>query len=168
MARSPGGLETKEMIDERWRRLRTLFDQVREMPVDERSTFLDHELEGQPELRAELDTLLADSDSAIGFLADPETPAPGSLVGAYRLLELLGEGGFGVVYLAEQLRPIRRRVALKLVKPGMDTKQVIARFETERQALALMDHPGIAQVFDAGETEAGRPYIAMEFVPGVP
>ena len=96
------------------------------------------------------------------------SPAAGTVVGAYTLVEPIGEGGFAVVYLAEQVVPMRRRVALKLIKPGMDSKQVIARFEAERQALALMDHPGIAQVFDAGETEAGRPYFAMEYVPGVP
>ncbi len=160
-----------------WARLRALFDRVQGMAGDDRSTFLDRELRDEPEFRAELEALLADAASASGFLvtrgevekrAPGGAPSPGSTVGPYRILELLGEGGFGVVYLAEQTRPIRRRVALKLIKPGMDTKQVIARFEAERQALALMDHPGIAQVFDAGETEAGRPYFAMEHVPGVP
>jgi serine/threonine protein kinase len=92
----------------------------------------------------------------------------GSSIGGYKLLSVLGEGGCGIVYLAEQERPVRRRVALKLIKPGMDTKQVIARFEAERQALALLDHPNIAHVYDAGTTEDGRPYFAMEFVKGVP
>ncbi len=92
----------------------------------------------------------------------------GSHIGCYKLLSVLGEGGFGMVYLAEQQHPIKRLVALKVIKPGMDTKQVIARFETERQALAMLDHPNIAQVFDAGATEAGRPYFAMEYVKGVP
>jgi serine/threonine protein kinase len=92
----------------------------------------------------------------------------GSTIGCYKLLSVLGEGGFGMVYLAEQQRPIKRLVALKLIKPGMDTKQVIARFETERQALAMLDHPHIARVFDAGATEAGRPYFAMEYVKGIP
>jgi serine/threonine protein kinase/WD40 repeat protein len=92
----------------------------------------------------------------------------GSTIGCYKLLSVLGEGGFGMVYLAEQQRPIKRLVALKLIKPGMDTKQVIARFETERQALAMLDHPNIARVFDAGATEAGRPYFAMEYVKGIP
>ncbi len=92
----------------------------------------------------------------------------GSRIGDYKLLSVLGEGGFGMVYLAEQEHPIRRQVALKVIKPGMDTKQVIARFETERQALAMLDHPNIAHVFDAGATEAGRPYFAMEYVKGVP
>jgi serine/threonine protein kinase len=88
-------------------------------------------------------------------------------VGSYKLLSVLGEGGFATVYLAEQDRPVKRRVALKLIKPGMDTKQVIARFEAERQALALLDHPNIAQVYDAGTTEAGRPYFVMEHIKGV-
>jgi serine/threonine protein kinase len=92
----------------------------------------------------------------------------GSTIGCYKLLSVLGEGGFGMVYLAEQQHPIKRLVALKVIKPGMDTKQVIARFETERQALAMLDHPNIARVFDAGATEAGRPYFAMEYVKGIP
>jgi len=93
---------------------------------------------------------------------------PGALIGRYKLLRILGEGGYGIVYLAEQQRPVKRRVALKVIKPGMDSKQVIARFEAERQALALLDHPNIAHVFNAGTTDAGRPYFAMEYVKGVP
>jgi eukaryotic-like serine/threonine-protein kinase len=93
---------------------------------------------------------------------------PGSLIGPYKLLQRIGEGGMGAVYLAEQDRPVRRRVALKVVKPGMDTEQVVARFEAERQALAIMDHPSIAKVFDAGVTDSGRPYFVMELVKGVP
>ena len=92
----------------------------------------------------------------------------GTIIGPYKLLEKIGEGGFGVVYMADQLRPVQRRVALKIIKPGMDTKQVIARFEAERQALALMEHPNIAKVFEAGTTETGRPYFVMELVRGVP
>src|SRR4029079_19027302 len=86
----------------------------------------------------------------------------------YKLLEQIGEGGMGVVYVAEQTEPVRRRVALKIIKPGMDTKQVIAGFEAERQALAMMDHPHIAKVLDAGTTDAGRPYFVMELVRGLP
>ncbi|MHC4510055.1 MAG: protein kinase domain-containing protein [Planctomycetota bacterium] len=93
---------------------------------------------------------------------------PGSQIGRYRLVQVIGEGGMGIVYLAEQKQPIRRQVALKVIKPGMDTKQVIARFEAERQALALLDHPNIAHVHDAGTTETGRPYFVMEYVKGVP
>lgn len=154
------------MADTRWTRLRELFDRIRELPVDERPAALDRELPGESQLRVELERLLDASELAAGFLVARPSLATGSTVGPYHLLEPIGEGGFGIVYLAEQLRPIRRRVALKLIKPGMDTKQVIARFEAERQALALMDHPGIAQVFEAGETELGRPYFAMEHVSG--
>ncbi|MCL4210609.1 MAG: tetratricopeptide repeat protein [Phycisphaeraceae bacterium] len=92
----------------------------------------------------------------------------GSAIGPYRLLQLIGEGGFGAVYMAEQREPIKRKVALKLIKLGMDTRQVIARFEAERQALAMMDHPNIARVLDAGASAAGRPYFVMELVKGVP
>src|SRR5689334_980436 len=90
------------------------------------------------------------------------------VIGPYQLLERIGEGGMGTVYMAEQTHPVRRRVALKVIKAGMDTRQVIARFEAERQALALMDHPNIARVLDAGATDAGRPYFVMELVQGLP
>ena len=93
---------------------------------------------------------------------------PGAVIGPYRLLQQIGEGAFGTVFMAEQSHPVRRRVALKVVKPGMDTREVIARFEAERQALALMDHPNIARVFDAGATDSGRPYFVMELVNGIP
>src|SRR5216110_191387 len=98
----------------------------------------------------------------------PISEGPGTVIGRYKLLEKLGEGGFGAVYVAEQKEPVKRRVALKIIKLGMDTRQVIARFEAERQALALMDHPNIAKVFDAGATETGRPYFVMELVRGIP
>ena len=93
---------------------------------------------------------------------------PRAVIGRYKLLEQVGEGGFGVVFMAEQTHPVKRRVALKIIKPGMDTRQVIARFEAERQALAMMDHPGIARVLDAGATETGRPFFVMELVRGTP
>ncbi len=93
---------------------------------------------------------------------------PGTQIGPYKLLQQIGEGGMGVVWMAEQLEPVRRRVALKVIKPGMDSRQVIARFESERQALAMMDHPSIARVLDAGTTQSGRPYFVMELVHGVP
>ena len=101
-------------------------------------------------------------------LSLPLTEKSGDRIGRYKLLEQIGEGGCGVVYMAEQEEPIRRRVALKVIKPGMDSKQVLARFEAERQVLALMDHPNIAKVLDAGATEKGRPYFVMELVKGIP
>ena len=97
----------------------------------------------------------------------PLTEKPGDKIGHYKLLQQIGEGGCGVIYLAEQQEPIRRRVAFKVIKLGMDTRQFIARFEAERQALALMDHPNIARVLDAGATETGRPYFVMELVRGI-
>src|SRR5947207_1617443 len=97
----------------------------------------------------------------------PITEKPGDRIGRYKLLQQIGEGGCGVVYMAEQEEPIRRRVALKVIKLGMDTRQVVARFEAERQALALMDHPNIAKVLDAGSTDTGRPYFVMELVRGI-
>jgi serine/threonine protein kinase len=99
---------------------------------------------------------------------EPINEGPGTVIGPYKLLEQIGEGGFGLVFMAEQQQPIRRKVAVKVLKPGMDTRQVIARFEAERQALALMDHPNIARVLDAGQTTSGRPYFVMELVRGVP
>ena len=92
----------------------------------------------------------------------------GAIIGRYKLLEKIGEGGFGIVFMAEQIEPVQRKVALKIIKAGMDTKEVIARFEAERQAIALMDHPNIARALDAGATEAGRPYFVMELVRGIP
>src|SRR5262249_48657308 len=93
---------------------------------------------------------------------EPPRERPGTVIGPYKLMEQIGEGGMGLVFAAEQHHPVRRKVALKLIKPGMDTREVIARFEAERQALALMDHPNIARVFDAGATESGQPYFVME------
>src|ERR1700683_4543790 len=101
-------------------------------------------------------------------MAEPIREQVGATIGPYKLMEQIGEGGFGLVFVAEQQQPIRRKVALKIIKPGMDTRQVIARFEAERQALALMEHPNIARVLDAGATESGRPYFVMELVRGVP
>ena len=100
--------------------------------------------------------------------AQPSSPRTTETIGPYRLLQQLGEGGMGEVWLAEQTRPVHRQVALKVIKAGMDTAHVVARFEAERQALALMDHPAIARVFDAGATPRGRPYFVMEYVPGEP
>jgi Protein kinase domain len=110
------------------------------------------------------------ASTIVGGVAGTSTPREqvGAVVGPYKLLQQLGEGGFGIVYMAEQEKPVRRVVALKIIKPGMDTAQVIARFESERQALALMDHPNIARVLDAGATDSGHPYFVMELVRGVP
>ncbi len=109
-------------------------------------------------LESDADVTLGDSGPVGG---------PGTVIGRYKLLEEIGEGGMAVVYMAEQKEPIRRKVALKIIKLGMDTKQVIARFEAERQVLAMMDHPNVAKVLDAGATDAGRPYFVMELVKGV-
>ncbi len=106
--------------------------------------------------------------SSAATIDQPALEQPGATIGPYKLLQQIGEGGMGVVYMAEQTHPLKRRVALKIIKPGMDTKQVVARFEAERQALAMMDHPNIAKVLDAGKTESGRPYFVMELVKGVP
>jgi serine/threonine protein kinase/Tol biopolymer transport system component len=145
----------------------------------QRAAYLESACAGDPELRARVEALLKAHDRAQRFLETPPpfvdapvldeslTEGPGTVIGRYKLLEKIGEGGMAVVYMAEQTEPIRRKVALKIIKLGMDTKQVIARFEAERQALALMDHPSIAKVLDAGATETGRPYFVMELVTGV-
>ncbi len=130
--------------------LRTRLEALLRVYTDDQ-TFLERPAEGVP---------VATGDGVI--------ESPGRQIGAYKLLELIGEGGFGKVFMAEQTQPVRRMVALKIIKPGMDTREVIARFESERQALALMGHPNIAQIIDGGETESGRPYFVMELVRGVP
>jgi len=144
---------------------------------EERAAFLDRACQGDLQLRAAVEALLKAHDHPDSFLEhplgeatidQPLTENPGSVIGLYKLLQQIGEGGFGIVYMAEQVEPVRRRVALKVIKPGMDTRQVIARFEAERQALAVMDHPNIAKVLDAGTTESGRPYFVMELVRGAP
>ena len=161
------------MSDKQRRRAEELFQQAVEMPVEERSGFLSERCAAA--VRREVDSLLAhfDEGTITSLQGTPsvgrdEALLVGEHVGPYKLLELIGEGGFGSVYMAEQEHPVRRKVALKLVKLGMDTKQVIARFEAERQALALMDHPHIARVLDAGATDTGRPYFVMELVRGIP
>ena len=114
-------------------------------------------------------SFLESSPLARGVTIDePIAERPGTVIGPYKLLEQIGEGGFGIVFMAEQQEPIRRKVALKILKPGMDTRQVIARFEAERQALAIMDHPNIAKVLDGGQTTSGRPYFVMDLVKGLP
>jgi len=108
------------------------------------------------------------SAAVAATIDEPIAERAGAVIGPYKLLEQIGEGGFGVVFMAEQTQPLRRRVALKVLKPGMDTRQVVARFEAERQALAIMDHPNIAKVHDGGTTPSGRPYFVMELVKGMP
>jgi len=167
--------------------------QARERPAAERPVFLDGACAGDVALRGCLEALLAAHEQPETRLAtevnrrdelhespikgqglkelsppmDADDEAVGQTLGRYKLLERVGEGGCGVVYVAEQTEPVRRRVALKVIKLGMDTKQVVARFEAERQALAMMDHPNIAKVLDAGATETGRPYFVMELVRGI-
>jgi serine/threonine protein kinase len=116
--------------------------------------------------RAEHDRFMTSPTASVSKTGAVITEGPGSKLGPYKILQLIGEGGFGSVFLAEQHEPVRRRVALKIIKLGMDTRQVIARFEAERQALALMDHPHIARVLDGGATDTGRPYFVMEYVIG--
>ncbi|MGO9470499.1 MAG: WD40 repeat domain-containing serine/threonine-protein kinase [Isosphaeraceae bacterium] len=146
---------------------------------EERAAYLERACAGNRALRESIEALLKANEGASGFLSrpapglaagsgQPVQEAPGTVIGRYKLLEQIGEGGMGVVYMAEQIEPVRRKVALKVIKPGMDTKQVIARFDAERQALALMDHRNIARILDAGATESGRPYFVMELVRGIP
>src|SRR5262245_47179365 len=147
---------------------------------EQRTAFLDEACAGNADLRRRVERMLEVQPQLGGFLQEPaaelvatvdQPPAAectGDMIGPFRLLEKIGEGGFGVVFMAEQTQPVRRKVALKVLKAGMDTQQVVARFEAERQALAIMDHPNIAKVFDGGATPSGRPYFVMELVKGVP
>lgn len=163
-------------------RLRELFDRAMQLDGEARAAFLESACAGDHALRARLEELTGAAADGT-FLSAPTgemgsqmrrqiaataplTERPGTRIGLYKLLQLIGEGGFGSVFLAEQEKPVRRRVALKIIKLGMDTRSVIARFEAERQALALMDHPHIARVLDAGATESGRPFFVMEYVVG--
>jgi WD40 repeat protein/serine/threonine protein kinase len=158
-------------------RAREIFVAALKMAPDQWEAYLNEACTDDRELRERVQHLLAAHLQAAGSFLEPVaqrlgsaagSPRPGSRTGPYKLLQQLGEGGMGVVYMAEQEQPVRRRVALKIIKPGMDSAQVIARFEAERQALALMDHLNIARVLDAGATATGRPYFAMELVHGVP
>src|SRR5215470_9324051 len=162
--------------------VKSIFGRAAEIALPaERAAFLDEAAAGHPTVRAEVEMLLkalGDAGSFMGFPAAPagetaefDTPiaeGEGTVVGPYTLREQIGEGGMGLVFVAEQQQPVRRKVALKVIKPGMDTRQVVARFEAERQALALMDHPNIAKVHDGGATGSSRPYFVMELVKGLP
>src|SRR6188768_3531310 len=160
---------------------REIFFEALEMDTPEaRAAYLQGACGRNSTLRRKVDELLKEHFSNDSLLAGPaleeeqtaevKSPgpeAPAQMLGRYKLLEKIGEGGFGEVWMAEQREPVKRRVALKIIKLGMDTRQVVARFEAERQALALMDHANIAKVFDAGETDTGRPYFVMELVRGI-
>ena len=170
------------MTESSRQRARRVFMEIADLAREERADALGRACGDDSALRAEVEALLAADASAAGFMASPTAgdatvlggPSSaareheGQLIGRYKLLQPIGEGGFGSVWMAEQREPVKRRVALKVIKLGMDTRQVIARFEAERQALAMMDHPNIAKVFDAGATETGRPYFVMEYIKGVP
>jgi WD40 repeat protein/serine/threonine protein kinase len=158
-----------------------LGEAVEHRSPEERAAFLDKACAGDAGRRARVEELLRAHQAAGNFLQGNRLPAelvatvdepmrerPGTVIGTYKLLEQIGEGGFGVVFMAEQNQPVRRKVALKVLKPGMDTRQVVARFEAERQALAIMDHPNIARVLDGGQTASGRPYFVMDLVKGQP
>jgi serine/threonine protein kinase len=159
---------------------KSIFLKAIECPPAEREACVTAACGDDAALRREVEELLSHHPQVGKFLERPAAEAtptismaavsegPGAVIGGYKLLEQIGEGGFGVVFMAEQTAPVRRKVALKVIKPGMDTRQVIARFEAERQALAVMDHPNIARVFEAGATESGRPYFVMELVRGLP
>jgi eukaryotic-like serine/threonine-protein kinase len=157
-----------------------VFTEALQLPANERAGYLERACGRDAKLRQKVEALLQTHDQVGDFLEQspqktaientPEIPPsekPGDRVGRYKLLEQIGEGGCGVVFMAEQEEPVRRRVAIKMIKPGMDSKNVIARFESERQALALMDHPNIARVFDAGATKCGRPYFVMQLIRGI-
>jgi serine/threonine protein kinase len=162
-------------------RAESIFHGALQLDAPHRDSYLSQACGNNPDLRHEVDRLLQAHADAGEFLEQPAaapdektlltsaaiTEKPGTRIGRYKLLQQLGEGGCGMVYMAEQDEPVRRRVALKVIKLGMDTKSVIARFEAERQALALMDHPNIARVLDAGSTETGRPFFVMELVRGI-
>jgi WD40 repeat protein/serine/threonine protein kinase len=177
---STGGRRRRDVVGARTMDAERIFHEAAEIAEPEkRGAYLDEACHGDDRLRAQVEALLSADEQAGSFLEGPaaqarmtlDNPAridgPGTAIGRYELLELIGEGGMGLVYLAEQKEPVRRKVALKIIKPGMDSRQVVARFEAERQALALLDHPNIAHVFDAGTTETGRPYFVMEFVKGL-
>src|SRR5262245_10568610 len=161
-------------------KLREIFLAALEQAPDQREAYLDQLCGGDEELRRNVAVMLkahAAGEGPLdrGALRDEHTgahekaaEAPGTVIGPYKLIEEIGEGGMGTVWMAQQTDPVRRLVAVKLVKAGMDSRQVIARFEAERQALALMDHANIARVLDAGATDAGRPYFVMDLVKGVP
>ena len=174
------------MTPERWQQIREVLEEAQELEPAQRSEFLDRACLSDQFLRQEVEVLLASSDDAHSTFLEP-APASEGLIAhldgilsgrglqegqlfaeRFQLVRKLGEGGMGQVWLAEQTSPVRRQVALKLIKAGMYDEAVVQRFESERQSLAIMDHPAIAKVFDAGATPQGQPYFVMEYVPGLP
>ncbi|MCI0637925.1 MAG: serine/threonine protein kinase, partial [Gemmataceae bacterium] len=158
---------------------RSVFLAALERAPEQWPAFLDETCRDNAELRARAERLLhahqvmgsihgGRGDAPAPTMDDSVIEHPGTVIGPYKLLQQIGEGGMGTVWMAEQTQPVQRKVALKVIKPGMDSRQVIARFEAERQALAMMDHVNIARVFDGGTTENGRPYFVMELVHGIP
>ena len=163
----------------------SLFEQCLELPPEEREAFVEEQCRDHPELRDAVLSLLRSHQRSGDFLESrpgvdsakvtarlqriaPAEENPGDQIGRYQLLELIGEGAWGSVWMAQQTEDIERQVALKILKLGLDTKDFLARFEAERQMLAMMDHPNIAHVLDAGATDYGRPYLVMELVRGLP
>jgi len=177
-----------DLSPERWKRISALIDAALELPADQRSSYLERACPFDPELLAQVETLLKASEQAGSFLEKPGGALAesllrkmqekedqdadsliGQVVGHWRLMRRLGQGGMGIVYLAQRMGgEFSQNAALKLIRHGMDSKEVLARFETERQALGLMDHPAIAKIYDAGSTPDGRPFFAMEHVSGIP
>ena len=155
-----------------------IFSKAKDLTEEHRAGFLDKVFHDRPADRAKMEAMLAahgQTDSLLDIegqdvteLQRNSSPADPTHIGNYKLLQKIGEGGMGAVYMAEQLQPVKRTVALKVVKAGLDSKQVVARFEAERQSLALMDHPNIAKVLDAGSNERGEPFFVMELVKGTP
>ncbi|MEM8681616.1 MAG: serine/threonine-protein kinase, partial [Planctomycetota bacterium] len=179
-----GGTYRAMVSSKMYQRVQDLFESICDLNTIDRAEVLKRECADDDEVRHEVEALLAAHDGAGEFLEHPTVDhkrvksippsearigeGPGTVIGRYKLLQQIGEGGFGVVFMAQQVMPVKRKVALKIIKLGMDTKQVIARFEAERQALAMMDHPNIAAVLDGGATDTGRPYFVMELVRGDP
>jgi eukaryotic-like serine/threonine-protein kinase len=165
----------------RWQQIEELYHSAATLRPEEQAAFLDRACRDDPELRRELESLLAHDKQAEDFIESPaleiavgqlawgeDQSLAGRMIGHYRILSLLGGGGMGQVWLAEQTAPVKRQVALKLIRAGMFDSAALQRFQSERQSLAIMDHPTIAKVFDAGTTADGQPYFVMEYVPGVP
>ncbi len=177
-------------MSQRWWQIERIYRAALRQNASARAAFVEEACAGEGSVQKDVESLLALGEKSGGFLEAPalEVAAKalahdqtrladaasrpdaltGEMISHYRMLQKVGSGGMGDVWLAEQKQPVRRRVALKLIKAGMDTREVLARFESERQALALMDHPAIAKVFDAGSTDQGRPYFVMEYVAGIP